>query len=349
MQNKAPSQAAIAKHLGVSQALVSMVLNGRKEGIAAGTFQRIWDHAIASGYTPKGMKVEPASGGVVRASAVGYFLRTPFKLATKTNFFSHVSQGLHDYITESNLNLIFLGSESDAGDRMFRRVKETIPTLRGLVILGEIGEPFQAFIQELEVPTVIVSARATGLFHSVNSNELQAAQLLTRHLYGHGHRRFAFLGGLAPKGRYVERRDAVIQSLARHGVDPSSCHFVEEEGGADRAEGFHAADRLIKECEGRKLPTGWIVGNGTMARGVCNRLFQEGLKIGVDVSVTAIDMTRVCWEEYPTLTSASAVPENLGREAGRLLIEADQGDDQPLQDVVLPVKLVARDSSGPAL
>jgi LacI family transcriptional regulator len=325
-----------------------MVLNGREEGIAPATFQRIWDHAIASGYTPKGMRVEPAASGVVRASAVGYFLRSPFKLATKTNFFSHVSQGLHDFVTESNLNLIFLGSESDAGDRMFRRVKETVPSLRGLAILGEVGESFQSFVQELEIPTVIVSARATGLFHSVNSNELQAAQLLTAHLYEQGHRHFAFLGGLAPRGRYLERRDAVIQSLTRFGVDPSDCRFIEETGGADRAEGFHAAERLLQECAGETLPTAWIIGNGTMARGVCNRLFQEGLKIGHDVSVAAIDMTRVCWEEYPTLTSASAVPENLGREAGRLLIDGAQGADQPLQDVVLPVKMVVRDSTGPA-
>lgn len=348
MSKKAPSQAAIAKHLGVSQALVSMVLNGRREGIAPSTFQRIWDHAIVSGYAPKGMRVIPSTAAMSRANAVGYLLRRPFKLATNTNFFSHVSQGLHDYVTECNLNLIFLGSEADADDRMFRRLKETVPSLRGLVILGEVGSAFQSFLQELEVPGVIVSARATGLFHSVNANERQAAQLLAQHLYDQGHRRFAFLGGLAPRGRYLERRRAVLQSLQRLGLESSACHLIEEEGGADRVDGFHAADRLIQECAGSIRPTAWIVGNGTMARGVCNRLFQEGLKIGADVSVATIDMTRVCWEEYPTLTSASSVPEALGREAGRLLIEVNQGKDQPLQDVVLPVKLVVRDSTGPA-
>jgi LacI family transcriptional regulator len=346
MRKKAPSQAEIARRLGVSQALVSMVLNGRKDGIAPATFQRIWEHAIATGYTPKGMKVDTLNGVTPRATAVGYFLRAPFKLATKTNFFSHVSQGLHDYVTECNLNLIFLGGEVDAGDRMALRVKTTQSSLRGIVILGEVGPEFQEFIEDLETPTVIVSARATGVFHSVNSNELQAAHLLVSHLYELGHRKFAFLGGLAPKGRFYERRDAVRQSLQRHGIDPATCPFIEEEGGADRAEGFHAADRLLAARPG-DLPTAWIVANGTMARGICNRLFQEGLQIGQDVSIATIDMTRVCWEEVPTLTSASAVPENLGREAGRLLLQTDHGEDQPLQDIVLPVAMVVRDSTGP--
>lgn len=346
MRKKVTSQAEIARRLGVSQALVSMVLNGRKDGISPSTFQRIWDHAIASGYTPKGMKMEPLGAGGKRATAVGYFLRAPFKLATKTNFFSHVSQGLHDYVAENNLNLIFLGSEVDADDRMYRRVKETLPSLCGLVMLGEISGAFQEFIQDLNVPTVIVSARATGIFHSVNSNELQAAQMLTSYLYELGHRRFAFLGGLAPKGRYYERRGAVIQCLRRLGIAENEIQFVEEEGGADRAEGFRAAGRLLERCHG-DVPTAWVVANGTMARGICNRLLQEGFKIGSDVSVATIDMTRVCWEEFPALTSAAAVPEHLGREAGRLLIEADQGGNQPLQEIVLPVSLEVRESTGP--
>ncbi len=40
------SQTRLAKDLGVSQGLVSMVLNGRRENISPETYQRIWDHAF---------------------------------------------------------------------------------------------------------------------------------------------------------------------------------------------------------------------------------------------------------------------------------------------------------------
>ncbi|MBH55115.1 MAG: hypothetical protein CMI18_12325, partial [Opitutaceae bacterium] len=56
------SQMAIAKELGYSQALVSMVLNGRKKGISEAAYKRIWDFAITNGYSPRGMNIESVRG-----------------------------------------------------------------------------------------------------------------------------------------------------------------------------------------------------------------------------------------------------------------------------------------------
>ena len=49
------SQTQLARELGISQALVSLALNGRKEGINAETYERVWAHATKRGYSPKGM------------------------------------------------------------------------------------------------------------------------------------------------------------------------------------------------------------------------------------------------------------------------------------------------------
>jgi LacI family transcriptional regulator len=51
------SQKQIARDLGVSQALVSMALNGRRAGMSRDNYQRIWDYAIQIGYRPKGMQI----------------------------------------------------------------------------------------------------------------------------------------------------------------------------------------------------------------------------------------------------------------------------------------------------
>ena len=40
----------IARDLDVSQALVSMVLNGKRQNINPDSYQRIWDHALKIGY-----------------------------------------------------------------------------------------------------------------------------------------------------------------------------------------------------------------------------------------------------------------------------------------------------------
>jgi LacI family transcriptional regulator len=46
------SQQRIARDLGVSQALVSLVLNGKRENISEESYQRIWNHALKIGYRP---------------------------------------------------------------------------------------------------------------------------------------------------------------------------------------------------------------------------------------------------------------------------------------------------------
>ena len=58
------SQTQIANELGYSQALVSMVLNSRKQGISEKAYQRIWDYATTHGYSPRGMSIDSSQGKV---------------------------------------------------------------------------------------------------------------------------------------------------------------------------------------------------------------------------------------------------------------------------------------------
>ena len=60
----------------------------------------------------------------------------------------------------------------------------------------------------------------------------------------------------------------------------------------------------------------------------------------------AIDMTDVCTEEKTRITSASAVPEDMGAEAGRIIVQATRGSVKGLMDVILPANLRILDSTG---
>ena len=340
------SQSQIASELGVSQSLVSIVLNGRKEGIAERTYERIWDYALKNGYSPKGMKIPDSrmsSAGQVKT--IGYFLRSPLRLANKSNFFSHVTQGLHDYLREKNMNMIFLGSELDYKPEELHKVGWQGKYLQGIVIMGEVAPLFLAAVRELGKPLVYVSARSPGFCHSVNSNEYQSAEQLVNHLYKLGHRHFAYMGGMCARSRHQERKQALTMALKRHNlVLPPEASFSQEE--AERKEGYQLAEQLL-QAGLDPFPTAWICVNGLLARGVLSRIFQAGLQLGVDVSVGAFDNTRVCGEEVPGITSASALPEDLGREAGRILLNPDLHDGDSLLDVVLPSRFFDRESSGP--
>ncbi len=337
------SQVQIARELGVSQSLVSIVLNGRKEGIAEATYERIWNFALKHGYSPKGMKV-PEGVDANRVRTVGYFLRSPLRLANKSNFFSHVTQGLHDYLREEHVNMVFLGSELDYKPEELNRVGWQEKHLHGIVVMGEVAPAFLTAVRDLGKPLVYVSARSPGLCHSVNSNEYQSAEQLVDHLYSLGHRHFAYMGGMCARSRHEERLEGLVQALGRKGLElPKEAVFREEE--AERKEGYQLAEKLFSTGLD-PFPSALVSVNGLLARGVLSRIFQEGLRLGSEVSVAAFDNTRVCAEELPGITSASALPEDLGREAGKILLNPTLHDGDSLMDVVLPSRFFARESTG---
>ena len=81
------SQTQLAKQLGISQALVSLALNGRSAGINPDTYKRIWDHAVSVGYLPKGMRVDSTPDST-RVKQIGFILRAPrtIKLSARFTF-----------------------------------------------------------------------------------------------------------------------------------------------------------------------------------------------------------------------------------------------------------------------
>src|ERR1044071_9940829 len=107
------SQQRIAHDLGVSQALVSLVLNGKRENISEESYQRIWSHALKMGYRPKGMRLNAEQSH----SGVGFILRAGVRLHTQSNFFSHVQHGMHMSLLARGYHSVYLGSEDDSGPR----------------------------------------------------------------------------------------------------------------------------------------------------------------------------------------------------------------------------------------
>lgn len=339
------SQQQIAQDLGVSQSLVSIVLNGRRDGISKEAYNRIWDYALAKGYKPRGMRIdnfEEAS----RIRSIGYFLRAPLKLATKSNFFSHIHQGVYDCLREKRVNYVYLGSEDDSPDEMAQLAWQQ-PYLAGVIIMGQVKPDFLAKVVGLDVPIVYVSARAPGQCHSVNSNERQAAGVLVDHLYDLGHRRIAYMGGLCAPMRHEERLGNLRLALAQRNLaladeDILLCTNRERN---ERNEGAEVAARILARPPAER-PTALVAVNGMMARGALSFLAFKGVRIGSEISITAFDRTRVCHEELPTITGAGAIPEDMGRMAAEMIMRAGEEPPGLFDDRILPAELMIGESSG---
>lgn len=337
------SQQSIARALGVSQTLVSMVLNGKRKNVSAESYERIWNYALKMGYRPKGMQP-----GVNHLSTrnVGFILRAGVRLHTQSNYFSHVQHGLHAALLEQGYHSVFLGSEDDLGVRAVPEMLKQHP-LFGVAIFGQCGERFLRAIRSVQPNIVAISISYPGLCHSVMPHESQSLELLVHHLRELGHRRFAWLGGDKGLDYNLRRRRALEASLAWVGLELAPRFCVDVETG-DRLAGWKAAELLLKRVTCGPQPTAWVCANGLLARGVINRLMQSGWRVPEQISVVAVDATRVCVEEHPQITGAHSDPEQMGRTAAELLLRWRQPGNETLMDVILPAHLTVRETSGPA-
>ena len=222
--------------------------------------------------------------------------------------------------------------------------------MQGIVILGEVSKLFLRALGELKVKLLTVYASAPGLCDSVTPNEKQALEQLVDHLINLGHERFAWLGGNCLLGRHAMRLAALRECLWTRGLTLDERFIVSVEKG-DRQEGFDCAEELMKRIGDNKseAPTSWICHNGLMARGAHQFALLHGIRIPEDISLVTVDRTRVCTEIRPNLTSASSNPELVGKEAAKLICNAEEsGDKQMFVDLVVPSEFFEGETSGPA-
>ncbi len=334
------SQTTIARDLGLSQALVSKVLNGVRERVDPGTYDRIWAHAIKLGYRGKG--ITPDAPLLARgAHQIGLVLRAGLPSFVESNFFSHVHAGLHAALHGRGFSTVLLGSEDTLN------LSNLGPLPSALVVLGVVNPRFMRELRQHTRRIVCINGSYPGLCHSVMSNDTQSVDLLVEHLAGLGHRRFGWIGGLPDYPMHESRFSAFRAALASRGLaEPGADRCIIKREGADRQQGREAALALISH---RQSPPSAIVSfNGVMARGAVNALLQSGWKIPADLSLVAIDATRVCVEEEPHITCASTVPEKLGETAARVLLDSTGAEDENYQTIMMAAQLRLGATSGPA-
>lgn len=339
------SQTQLARELGISQALVSLVLNGRRQGINAETYDRIWAHAVKRGYRPKGMQL----GAVPAAAArqVGIILRAPLRLSTPSMYFGHVQHGLHTGIEAREYTTVFLGAEDQLDAPKLRRIFAPGHAFQGLVLVGEVGWEFLNQLRRLGLRIVAVSARYPGLCHSVLGNEPQALEAVVGHLCELGHRRFGWLGGNVGLGRHEARLQAFESALGRAGLalDPRYRVKLRE---ADRIDGADAVRAVRAHARRRDFPTAFVTYNTLMASGAVREFERAGWPVPSRVSVASADLSPLAAASTPRITAAGTDPEKLGEAAAQLVLERGGAHDDSCTDLMLPAQLYIGGTTGPA-
>ncbi|MDP1631666.1 MAG: LacI family DNA-binding transcriptional regulator [Caulobacter sp.] len=200
-----------------------------------------------------------------------------------------------------------------------------------LAVLERTGTPFARIGPEA------TSARG----FSISMDERQAAQEMTEHLIGLGHRRIGFISGPANYSASRKRRGGFEAAMAAHDLPVADELMVE--GDFTFESGVAGGGRLLGLDD---RPTAIFASNDDMALGVLQAAAALGLKAPDDVSVAGYDDTPSALFSTPPLTTVRQPVAEMAARATRLLIPALKPEDASEASIV-PYELILRASTAP--
>lgn len=294
----------VAKRAGVSQATVSLVLNGAGgTRVAAATRKRVLEAADALGY--RIWRRSPVGSGALRA--VGFLVDD-----TITHpLVNYAIEGAREAAWENDCVLMVMPSRGDPAQQA-----AALELLFGQRVLGVVMAA--VFTSEVELPaplriapTVLINCTDPGgLAPALIPAHAAGAEAATAHLIAAGHRRIGFIVGepwmLASRERSNGYRAALRHAGIRH--DPRLARHGDGLVSGGRA-------RALELMRLPVPPTAIFCASDRMALGAYEAVKELGLAIPGDVSIVGFDDDPIARFLDPALTTIRVPHEEMGRLA----------------------------------
>ncbi|MEQ6021996.1 LacI family DNA-binding transcriptional regulator [Streptomyces salinarius] len=326
--------AQVAKKVGVSEATVSRVLNG-KPGVSAATRQSVLSALDVLGYErPTQLRGE-------RARLVGLVLpelQNPiFPAFAEVIGGALAQQGLTPVLCTQTKGGV---SEADYVELLLQQqVSGVVFAGGGLFAQADAPHDHYRLLAERNIPVVLVNASIADLgFPCIACDDAVAVGQSWRHLASLGHERIGLV--LGPSDHIPSRRKlAAAQEAAAAAGGTLPDGYVERamfslEGGQA------AATRLLD-----RGVTGIICASDPLALGAVRAARRRGHHVPHDVSVVGYDDSAFMTCTEPPLTTVRQPIEAMGRAAVDLLCAQIQGTEVPHSELLFEPELVVRGST----
>jgi len=324
----------VAQKVGVSEATVSRVLNG-KSGVSESTREAVLTALDVLGYE------RPTRLRGQRARLIGLVvpeLQNPIFPALAEVIGGALAQrGFTPVLCTRTAGGL---SEADYVDMLLEQHTS------GVVFTGghfaELASPHEHYelLHEKGIPVVLVNAAVEDMgFPCVSTDDHSAAQQAFSHLLALGHERIGMV--LGPEDHMPSRRklEAFSADAARAGLAAAPVEHA-----LFSLEGGQAATTRIL----RQGVTGVICASDVLALGAIRAVRRAGLSVPGHVSVVGFDDSGWLNCTDPPLTTVRQPIESMGKAAVALLVnQLDTVVPNP-EELLFEPELVVRGSTGPA-
>jgi DNA-binding LacI/PurR family transcriptional regulator len=324
----------VAARAGVSSAAVSFAMNGRP-GVGEATRLRILAAAEELGWHPS---AHARALTEARARAVGLVLARPIEQLEVDPFFVRFLAGIERTLARTDHALVLrvtAAADLDAYARLAAGGR-----VDGFLLTDpERDDPRFELLAAARLPVVVAGRPATTCpFPSVETDHARGVALIVEHLAELGHRRIAFVGGLARQEHVQARLHAWREALGAAGLPAGP---AEHAAPGDPA-GAEATAQVLEAC-----PTAIVFGSDALAVAGLAVARGRGLSVPADVSLAGFDDSPLAALAAPRLTSVRVDYGAFGEAAAAALLALIAGEPLPPFEPA-PPELVLRESTARA-
>jgi len=325
----------VARRAGVSTSTVSHVLNETR-WVSEDLRRRVRDAADELGFEPNAVA---RSLKIKRSFTIGLVISD-----IGNPFFTALVRGIEDVAQGEGYTVILGNSDEDVDkEAAYLRVLSA-KRVDGLILApaGEAHEYLRRLVMA-DFPLVFLDRVVPDLpIPAVLLENREAAREAVDHLIGLGHRRIGMVSGRPQITSTTDRLAGYRLALADAGIPIDESLVV---SGGSRTDEARLATAALLDLADR--PSALFVANNLMTIGAVAAIQERGLAVPDDVAIASFD--DFAWADVfrPTLTCIAQPTYELGRAAADLLLRRIGAPaTEPPEHVVLPGRLVIRESSG---
>ena len=324
----------VAREANVSMATVSRVVNGNPN-VKPTTRKKVLDTIERLGYRPNAVARGLASK---KTTTVGAIIPD-----ISSTFFSELTRGIEDIATMYKYNIILSNSDQNKEKEIHLIDTMLEKQVDGIVFMG--GEITKDHIEQFKTARVPVVLAAThdeeNELASVNIDYETAAYEATQQLIEDTNAQPAFIRGADHIQSNGLKHEGYVRALKDDAIEMDESLIVENE--CTYNGGIQAVQELLNTASIR--PKSIFVATDEMAVGVIHGIQDEGLRVPEDIEVFGFNNTRISLMVRPTLTTVVQPMYDIGAVAMRLLTKYMDKEEVEENTVILPHRIIKRDST----
>ena len=332
-----PTMRRIAGELGVSVMTVSKVLNNHGD-ISDATRDRVLAKIEEVGYQRNAVA---RSLTLRRSHTIGIVIPDLMH-----SFFVEVIAGIEPIASVRGYGLLLCSSGEDPAKERAELEMLRSRQVDGIVLATAHGSENEDLLRQLTgLGTAMVMIDRDDHprvdCHRVLTDDERVGVLATSHLLDLGRKSIGHIGG--PAIAHSKRREKGWRdTLKTRGVKASPDWFVP--GGFMESDGYRAMKRLLSV---RPRIDAVFAVNDPAAIGAMKAIWEAGLGVGDDIAVVGVGDIALSDLLKVPLTTVGWSRKDQGLNAAELLLNGlDTDEKEPSRRVIIPPRLVVRESSG---